>query len=127
MFIHHEREQIKSKKMKKIVLLSVLFGLITNSAFATYYRTTTSNCGDAAMMAKLNRATADHRAVITEVTCDYTVPQVTHVITPAPVVVKKPIIHHYVVKPRPVIVEYVPITVVSVSNTESCDCFDCGC
>lgn len=126
MSTYREREQIKGKKMRKIVLLSVLFGLITNSVFATYYRTTTSNCSDAAMRAKLNRATADHRAVITEVSCDYTVPQVTHVITPAPVVVRKPIVHHYVVKPRPVIVEYVPVTVVSVEE-ESCACMTCDC
>ena len=112
--------------MKKIILFSVLFGLLTNSAFATYYKTTTSNCSDAAMLAKLDRATAEHRAVITEVSCDYTVPTVTHVITPAPVVVKKPVIHHYVVKPRPVVVEYVPVTVVSVEE-DSCACVTCGC
>lgn len=112
--------------MKKIILVSLLFGLITSSAFATYYKTTTSNCDTNAMLAKLDRATAQHRAVITEVSCNYTVPKVTHVITPAPVVVKKPVIHHYVVKPRPVIVEYVPVTVVSVEE-DSCACVTCGC
>ena len=55
--------------MKKIVLLSVLFGLFTNSASATYYKTYSANCDTRAMMAKLDRATADHRAVITEVQC----------------------------------------------------------
>ena len=112
--------------MKKIILLSVLFGLITNSAFATYYKTTTSNCSNAAMLSRLDKAAAQHRAVITEISCNYTVPKVTHVVTPAPVVVKKPVIHQYVVKPRPVVVEYVPVTVVSVEE-ETCACFDCGC
>jgi len=55
--------------MKKIILLSVLFGLLTNSALATYYKTYTYNCNENAMAAKLDRATVDHRAVVTEVVC----------------------------------------------------------
>ena len=112
--------------MKKIILFSCLFGLILSSANATYYSTTTNNCNDAAMRAHMDSAVAQHRAVITEVSCNYTVPEITHVITPAPFVVKKPIIHHYVVKPRPVIVEYVPITVVNVEQ-DVCTCDACGC
>ena len=112
--------------MKKIILFSCLFGLILSSANATYYSTTTNNCNDAAMRARMDSAVAQYRAVITEVSCNYTVPEITHVITPAPVVVKKPIIHHYVVKPRPVIVEYVPVTVVSVEE-DVCSCMTCGC
>ena len=112
--------------MKKIILFSLAFGLITNSAFATYYKTSTSDCSDAAMLARLDSATAEHRAVITDVTCEYTVPEVTHVITPAPIVVKKPVVHRYVVKPRPVVVEYVPVTVIS-GEEEVCSCISCGC
>ena len=130
--------------MKKIVLFSVLFGLFTSSAFATYYQTTTSNCSDAAMMARLDSATAEHRAVITDVTCEYSVP----VVKPAPVVMPKP--KHYTMQKRfvnrevrpvrpiqvvqpvqivqPVIVHEPSFVVVSVVKEESCACFDdCDC
>ena len=60
--------------MKKIILFSCLFSLITISANATYYQTTTEYCGDANMLAELDRATALHRAVITEIDCDYVKP-----------------------------------------------------
>ena len=55
--------------MKKIILLSVLFGLITNTAFASYYKTSTHNCEKAAMLDTLDVATAQYRAIITEVEC----------------------------------------------------------
>lgn len=106
--------------MKKIVLLSLVFGLLTTSASATYYQTTTNNCSDAAMMAELDRATATHRAVVTDVTCEYTVPKTfakaksVYVPRPRPVA-------------RPVIVRRPTVMVVSVEQ-ETCTCDDyCGC
>ncbi len=123
--------------MKRIILFSCLFGLITNAAFATYYSTTTNNCSDANMLNQLDSAVAQHRAVITEITCDYTVPaKPAPTAKPAPrkrMAAKKYVHHEYrAPKPEPkqvpVIVEYEPaITVVQITTTESCSCFDCGC
>lgn len=56
--------------MKKIVLISVLCALCAGSAFATQYKTASYNCNPNAMMRQLNDATAEHRAVITEIQCD---------------------------------------------------------
>lgn len=56
--------------MKKIILVSVLFGLVLNPAFATRYKTSSFNCDRDAMLAQLDGATAEHRAVITEISCD---------------------------------------------------------
>lgn len=116
--------------MKKIILFSCLFGLITSAANATYYKTTTNNCGDANMMATLDNAVAAHRAVITEVTCDYTIPE-----RPAPVAKHKPrkmaakkyvYRKHCAPAPAPV-ATYEPTIVVIGVTTETCTCFDCGC
>lgn len=107
--------------MKKIILALVI-GLITNSAYSTYYQTTTNDCSDANMMARLDGAVAQHRAVITEITCDYTKP----VAKPKPVAKAKPVVKH-APKPQPIIVEYEPVTVVQITTTETCTCFDCGC
>jgi hypothetical protein len=128
--------------MKKIILFSCLFSLISNSAFATYYKTSTNNCGTANMLAELDRATALHRAVVTEIDCEYTVPT-----RPAPSFVAKPKpmprpmpkpapkrvapqIVYKSVAPQPVC-EYEPVVVVPiitiVSEQEYCDCVTCGC
>ena len=142
--------------MKKIILISVLFGLITNTASATYYKTSTINCDDIAMLEDLDHAVAVHRAVITELNCEHRVARVAPKPQPKPVykpkkVVKpivkpvKPIVKPVVVEqpvivkpvivkpaPRPVIhrvIRYVPtVTVISVSENsyDCCDC-DCGC
>ena len=116
--------------MKKIVIFSILLGLITTAANATYYKTTTNNCSDANMMATLDNATAAHRAVITEVTCDYTIPE-----RPAPVAKHKPrkmaakhYVHHTYRAPAPQpVVKYEPTIVIVSQTTETCTCFDCGC
>lgn len=117
--------------MKKIIL-ALAFGLITNSAYSTYYQTTTNDCSDANMMARLDGAVATHRAVITEITCDYTKP----VAKPKPVAKAKPVVkhapkkivrhEHRAPKPQPIVVKYEPVTVVQIT-TETCTCFDCGC
>ena len=113
--------------MKKIILFSCLFSLITSSAFATYYKTNTYNCGDANMLAELDRATALHRAVITEVECDIPVAK------PKPVVknvksIARPYIPKKFVKPvyqpRPTY-NYVSNIVISYDcNNDCCDCVD---
>ncbi|MBR6838201.1 MAG: hypothetical protein IKM94_01380 [Alphaproteobacteria bacterium] len=118
--------------MKKIIL-ALAFGLITNSAYSTYYQTTTNDCSDANMMARLDGAVATHRAVITEITCDYTKP----VAKPKPVAKAKPVVkhapkkivrhEHRAPKPQPIVVKYEPVTVVQITTTETCTCFDCGC
>lgn len=107
--------------MKKIILFSVLFGLITSSAFATYYKTTTSNCDTNAMLAKLDKATAQHRAVITEVTCDRQIAR------PAPKRFHAPkkYTHHVKPMPRPVFIPRPTVTVVSITEQENYSC--CGC
>ncbi|MBQ3785225.1 MAG: hypothetical protein II843_02425 [Alphaproteobacteria bacterium] len=115
--------------MKKIVL-ALAFCLISTPVFATYYGTTTTNCGDAAMLAELDRATATHRAVITEIKCNAPAPIVREIPRPVvrPVVyVEKPVVvAQPIVVRRPVIVEYVPVTVVSVEE-DVCTCDACGC
>lgn len=120
--------------MKKIILFSCLFGLITNAAFATYYKTTTEFCGDANMRSELDSAVATHRAVITEITCDYVKPtasakRATPKPMPRKVAAKKYVHQQYrAPKPQPIVVEYEPeITVVQITTTETCTCFDCGC
>ncbi len=129
--------------MKKIVLVSVILGLLTYSANATYYKTSTNNCSDANMMATLDNAVAVHRAVITEVTCDYTVPEKpapvvkkpAPVAKPAPVVKHKPrkmaakhYVHHkYSAPAQAPVVTYEPTIVIVSQTTETCTCFDCGC
>lgn len=60
----------KGKKMKKFVLVCV--ALISNVAFADYYKTTVSNCDDAYMRAALDKAVVENRSVITVVECDIT-------------------------------------------------------
>ncbi len=112
--------------MKKIILVSLLFGLVTSSAFATYYKTSTSNCSDAAMLAKLDRATAQHRAVITEVTCNYTVPSKPAPVAPKRTIASKKFVHHEYRTPAPVVVYKPTVTVVAIEE-ETCTCFDCGC
>ena len=54
--------------MKKFVLLVAI--LISNVAFADYYKTTVNSCDGEKMRAALDRATAEHRAVITIIECD---------------------------------------------------------
>jgi len=111
--------------MKKIIL-ALAFGLITNSAYSTYYQTTTNDCSDANMMARLDGAVATHRAVITEITCDYTKP----VAKPKPVAKakhapKKIVRHeHRAPKPQQIVVKYEPVTVVQITTTETCTCCD---
>ncbi len=128
--------------MKKIILFSIVFGLISNSAFATYYKTSTNACGTANMLAELDRATALHRAVVTEIDCEYTVPT-----RPAPSFVAKPkpmprpmpkptpkhvapqivyetVVTETVCEPEPVII--VP-TITVITEQEYCDCMTCGC
>ena len=127
--------------MKKIILFSLVFGLIATTANATYYKTSTNNCSDANMLARLDAATAAHRAVITDVTCDYVVP-----VRPAPVM-PRPV---FKPAPRPVmpmptvsesyfyesieieqVYEYKPVVVVPtvtvVTEEDTCDCVTCGC
>jgi hypothetical protein len=55
--------------MKKLVF--ALIAMATVPAMADYYRTRTNNCDPAAMHAVLERAAREHRAVITEVNCEY--------------------------------------------------------
>lgn len=55
--------------MKKLVF--ALVAMATVPAMADYYRVRTNNCDPAAMRATLERAAHEHRAVITEVNCEY--------------------------------------------------------
>ena len=55
--------------MKKLVF--ALIAMATVPAMADYYRVRTNNCDPAAMRATLERAAREHRAVITEVNCEY--------------------------------------------------------
>ncbi len=55
--------------MKKLVF--ALVAMATVPAIADYYRVRTNNCDPAAMRATLERAAREHRAVITEVNCEY--------------------------------------------------------
>ena len=114
--------------MKKIILVSLVFGLITNAAFATYYKTTTSNCSDAAMLAELDKATALHRAVVTDVTCEYTAPRVVQKAAPAPAPVQtfRPtrFVKYPVADAQPV---RTPKAFLVTVTKETCTCDDCGC
>jgi hypothetical protein len=56
--------------MKKIVLFSLIAGLISSVAIADVYQESINTCDEAEMRAALDRATADKRAVITIVECD---------------------------------------------------------
>ena len=127
--IRERTRYIKANKMKKIVL-ALAFCLISTPVFATYYGTTTTNCGDAAMLAELDRATATHRAVITEIKCNAPAPIVREIPRPVvrPVVyVEKPVVvEQPIVVRRPVIVRRAPVVVTPVV-TEACVCDDCGC
>jgi len=117
--------------MKKIILLSLVFGLISSSAYATYYKTNTSNCSEAAMLAELDRATALHRAVITDVKCGYNLakrpekPRMAPKPFPKHKVAAKKFVPRDVHPVTPVIVQVPTVTVVTVTETESCTC--CGC
>lgn len=69
--------------MKKLVF--ALIAMATVPAMADYYRTRTNNCDPAAMRAVLERAAREHRAVITEVNCEYARVEPVVVARPAPV------------------------------------------
>jgi hypothetical protein len=68
--------------MKKLVF--ALIAMATVPAMADYYRTRTNNCDPAAMHAVLERAAREHRAVITEVNCEYARVEPVVVAQPAP-------------------------------------------
>lgn len=69
--------------MKK--LFFALIAMATVPAMADYYRVRTNNCDPAAMRATLERAAREHRAVITEVNCEYARVEPVMVAQPAPV------------------------------------------
>lgn len=69
--------------MKKLVF--ALVAMATVPAMADYYRVRTNNCDPAAMHATLERAAREHRAVITEVNCEYARVDPVMVAQPAPV------------------------------------------
>ena len=69
--------------MKKLIF--ALVAMATVPATADYYRTRTNNCDPVAMRATLERAAREHRAVITEVNCEYTRVEPVMVAQPAPV------------------------------------------
>lgn len=56
--------------MKKIFALSIVGIMASVAANAEYIELHTSNCDLNSMRAELNRAVADHRAVITKIVCD---------------------------------------------------------
>ena len=68
--------------MKK--LFFALIAMATVPAMADYYRVRTNNCDPAAMHATLERAAREHRAVITEVNCEYARVEPVVVAQPAP-------------------------------------------
>jgi len=55
--------------MKKIIF--ALVAMASLPVAADYYKVNTNNCDPAAMRATLERAAREHRAVITEVNCEY--------------------------------------------------------
>ncbi len=59
--------------MKKIFALSIVGIMATVAANAEYVELHTTNCDMDAMRAELNRAVANHHAVITKIVCDQTV------------------------------------------------------
>ena len=69
--------------MKKLVF--ALVAMATVPAMADYYRVRTNNCDPAAMRATLERAAREHRAVITEVNCEYARVEPVVVAQPTPV------------------------------------------
>lgn len=71
--------------MKKAILFSVLGVFAAFGANATYYKTQTGDCNPAAMRMVLDDAVREHRAVITEVTCETVRPAPVTVYAPAPV------------------------------------------
>lgn len=111
--------------MKKIVLLSLVFGLLSGSAYATYYETFSPNCADAAMLADLDRATATHRAVITKTSCEYAAPRPAPRVMPTRYVAAKRYVNRVQRVYQPVVVYRPVMTVVSVAET--CTCCNCGC
>lgn len=56
--------------MKKFVLFALLAGIISGVANADVYREDINTCDEAEMRAALDRATYEHRAVITIVECE---------------------------------------------------------
>ena len=56
--------------MKKFVLLSLFASMFTTVAMADMYRESIDTCDEAEMRAALDRATSEHRAVVTIVECD---------------------------------------------------------
>lgn len=56
--------------MKKILALSIVGILAAASANAEYVELHTNNCDLNSMRAELNRAVANHHAVITKIVCD---------------------------------------------------------
>jgi len=72
--------------MKKIFALSICGILASVAANADYYETQTGNCDMNAMRAELNRAVADHRAVITKIVCEETNVETEPVMIAEPVV-----------------------------------------
>ncbi len=68
--------------MKK--LFFALIAMATVPAMADYYTVNTNNCDPAAMRATLERAAREHRAVITEVNCEYARVEPVVVAQPAP-------------------------------------------
>jgi len=72
--------------MKKIFALSIVGIMATVSANAEYVELHTSNCDVNSMRAELNRAVANHHAVITKIICDE------QVATYEPVVVSEPVV-----------------------------------
>ena len=69
--------------MKKLVF--ALIAMATVPAMADSYRVRTNNCDPAAMRATLEREARAHRAVITEVNCEYARVEPVVVAQPAPV------------------------------------------
>lgn len=73
--------------MKNFLMLGLLSAAFVSPAVADYYKFQTNNCDPAAMHAELERAVREHRAVITEVTCDAVVNEPVVVETRQPVYV----------------------------------------
>ena len=56
--------------MKKIVLFSLIASMFSTVAMADMYIESVNDCDEAEMRAALDRATREHRAVVTVVECD---------------------------------------------------------
>jgi len=74
--------------MKKILALSIVGILASVAAHADYYETQTGNCDMNSMRAELNRAVADHRAVITKIVCEESNVETEPVMISEPVVIE---------------------------------------